>query len=92
MAGFRAGPAVNRILRLAAARRGGLNPPVHPLVQEVATTQTPESLVEQLGGRPGIRLLRSAGFDSGEDICFAEAGREVRKQFGHHLVADHGPS
>ena len=35
-----------------------------PLIQEVVTAQTPESLVERLGGERGVMLLRSAGFDS----------------------------
>ncbi len=39
-------------------------PPVRPLILEIATAQTPESLVEQLAGQPGIALLCSAGFDS----------------------------
>ena len=37
---------------------------MHPLVEEVAATQDPELLVEQLRGEPGIVLLRSALFDS----------------------------
>ena len=35
-----------------------------PFVQEVQTSHTPESLVEQLRGEPGVVLLRSALFDS----------------------------
>ena len=35
-----------------------------PLLQEVQTSHTPESLVEQLRGDPGVVLLRSALFDS----------------------------
>ncbi|HEX5221631.1 MAG TPA: anthranilate synthase component I family protein [Verrucomicrobiae bacterium] len=38
---------------------------MRPLIQEIATTQTPESLVEQLGAR-SIVVLRSAGFDSAQ--------------------------
>ncbi len=53
-------------MRLAATRRDGLNPAVRPLIQEITTAQTPESLVEQLGGKRGIILLRSAGFDSAQ--------------------------
>ena len=34
------------------------------LIQEISTTHTPESLVEQLHGEPGVMLLRSALFDS----------------------------
>lgn len=34
------------------------------LIQEVATGQAPEALIEQLGAAPGVVLLRSAGFDS----------------------------
>jgi len=37
---------------------------MRPLIQEIATTHTPESLVEQLHREPGIVLLRSALFDS----------------------------
>jgi para-aminobenzoate synthetase component 1 len=37
---------------------------MRPLIQEIITTHTPESLVEQLAGERGIVLLRSAGFDS----------------------------
>jgi len=39
---------------------------VRPLIQEIATAQTPELLVEQLGGVAGVVLLRSAGFDSAQ--------------------------
>ena len=35
-----------------------------PLIQEVVTAHTPESLVEQLRGEPGVALLRTALFDS----------------------------
>lgn len=37
---------------------------MRPLIQEIITAQTPESLVGQLAGERGIVLLRSAGFDS----------------------------
>jgi para-aminobenzoate synthetase component 1 len=37
---------------------------MRPLVQEISTGQSPESLVAQLRGEPGIVLLRSALFDS----------------------------
>src|SRR5579872_7149604 len=36
---------------------------MHPLIHEASTAHTPESLVEQLRGEPGIVLLRSASFD-----------------------------
>ena len=39
---------------------------MRPLIQEFATAHTPETLVEQLAGTPGIVLLRSAGFDSAQ--------------------------
>jgi para-aminobenzoate synthetase component I len=58
--------AVNGILRLAPASRDRFNQAVRPLIQEIATAQTPESLVEQLGGSTGVVLLRSAGFDSAQ--------------------------
>jgi para-aminobenzoate synthetase component 1 len=37
---------------------------MRPLIQEVATAHTPESLVENLHGEQGITLLRTAQFDS----------------------------
>ena len=37
---------------------------MRPLIQEITTAHTPESLVEQLHGQSGIVLLRSALFDS----------------------------
>ena len=37
---------------------------MRPLIQEIHTAQTPESLVEQLRGESGIVLLRSNSFDS----------------------------
>src|SRR5687768_12057138 len=37
---------------------------MRPLIQQIQTTHTPESLVEQLRGEPGIVLLRSGFFDS----------------------------
>ncbi|HEY2952223.1 MAG TPA: anthranilate synthase component I family protein [Verrucomicrobiae bacterium] len=37
---------------------------MRPLIQETTTPHTPESLVEQLQGEPGVVLLRSALFDS----------------------------
>src|SRR5437762_1673575 len=37
---------------------------MRPLINEIATAQTSESLVEQLGGEPGVVLFRSGLFDS----------------------------
>jgi para-aminobenzoate synthetase component I len=37
---------------------------MRPLIQEISTAHTPESLAEQLGGEPGLVLLRSALFNS----------------------------
>jgi para-aminobenzoate synthetase component 1 len=37
--------------------------PMRPLILEIATTHTPESLVETLHGAAGIVLLRTAAFD-----------------------------
>lgn len=51
---------------LAAAQIDRLNKGVRPLIQEINAARTPESLVEQLGGLPGVVLLRSAGFDSAQ--------------------------
>ncbi|MDB6121671.1 MAG: Para-aminobenzoate synthase, subunit, partial [Pedosphaera sp.] len=39
---------------------------MRPLIHEIPTAHTPESLVEQLHGEPGIVLLRSALFDSSQ--------------------------
>src|SRR5258708_28021533 len=36
---------------------------MRPLIHEITTQHTPESLVEQLQGEPGVVLLRSAVFD-----------------------------
>jgi para-aminobenzoate synthetase component 1 len=41
-----------------------LNLVVRPLLQEIATLQTPESLAARLAAARGLVLLRSAGFDS----------------------------
>ena len=37
---------------------------MRPLIQEIQTAHTPESLVENLRGESGIILLRSNSFDS----------------------------
>ena len=37
---------------------------MRPSIQEITISHTPESLVEQLHGQPGIVLLRSGFFDS----------------------------
>ena len=37
---------------------------MRPLIQEITTSHTPESLVEVLHGEPGVVLLRSALFDA----------------------------
>ncbi|MDB6112439.1 MAG: trpE 2 [Pedosphaera sp.] len=39
---------------------------MRPLLQEITTQHTPESLVERLSGEPGVVLLRSALFDSAQ--------------------------
>lgn len=51
-------------MRLAARGWRGFNLVVRPFIQEISTTQTPESLVARLAGQRGVVLLRSAGFDS----------------------------
>jgi para-aminobenzoate synthetase component 1 len=51
-------------LRLAARGWRGFNLVVRPFIEEISTTQTPESLVARLAGQRGVVLLRSAGFDS----------------------------
>ena len=42
---------------------------MRPLIQEIPTAHTPESLVENLRGGPGIVLLRSSSFDSPQARC-----------------------
>ncbi|HWD92544.1 MAG TPA: aminodeoxychorismate synthase component I [Verrucomicrobiae bacterium] len=37
---------------------------MRPLIQEIQSGETPESLVENLGGEPGVVLLRTSSFDS----------------------------
>ncbi len=37
---------------------------MRPLIQEIQTAHTPESLVENLRGEPGTVLLRTSQFDS----------------------------
>jgi para-aminobenzoate synthetase component 1 len=37
---------------------------MRPLIEEITTSDSPESLVGQLGGQPGVVLLRSAFYDS----------------------------
>ena len=39
---------------------------MRPLIQEITTPHSPDSLVEQLAGEAGVVLLRSAGFDSAQ--------------------------
>jgi para-aminobenzoate synthetase component 1 len=39
---------------------------MRPLIEEIASTHTPESLVQRLQGEPGVILLRSALFDGGQ--------------------------
>lgn len=39
---------------------------MRPIIHEISTQQTPEELVEQLRGEPGVVLLRSALFDSSQ--------------------------
>jgi len=51
-------------LWLAAFAPGRFNFRVRPFIEVLATTQTPESLVEPLTGSPGVVLLRSAGFEA----------------------------
>ena len=39
---------------------------MRPLIQEIATAPTPESLIESLRGETGVVLLRSSSFDSAQ--------------------------
>src|SRR5437660_2809270 len=46
-----------------------------PLIHEIVSSHSPESLVEQLQGEPGVVLLRSALFDSPQARCSFVAAR-----------------
>jgi para-aminobenzoate synthetase component 1 len=48
---------------------------MRPLIHEITTQHTPESLVERLHGEPGVVLLRSALFDSPQARCSFVAAR-----------------
>src|SRR5579859_4234520 len=48
---------------------------MRPLIHEIATQHSPESLVERLQGEPGVVLLRSALFDSPQARCSFVAAR-----------------
>ena len=48
---------------------------MRPLIHEIITPHTPESLVEQLRNEPGVVLLRSALFDSPQAPCSFVAAR-----------------
>jgi len=66
-----------------------------PLIQEISTAHTPETLIEQLGDEAGLVLLRSSLFDSPEARCsflatrpfltFRSSGSrcELRTKFEH---------
>src|SRR5437879_8588176 len=48
---------------------------MRPLIHEITTQHTPESLIERLQGEPGVVLLRSALFDSAQArYSFVDAG------------------
>ena len=57
-----------------------------PLVQETGSVHTPESLVEQLRGEPGVVLLRSGWFDSPQARYSFVAARPflIFRSFGSH--------
>lgn len=74
---------------------------MRPFIQEIATAQTPELLVEQLTGQCGVVLLRSAGFDSPQArysfvtanpfLTFHSFGSQCEVAFGLSPLA-HSPS
>src|ERR1700722_8090161 len=59
---------------------------MRPLIQEISTAHTPESLVERLRGEPGIVLLRGALFDSSQARYSFVAARPflTLRSFGSH--------
>jgi para-aminobenzoate synthetase component 1 len=67
---------------------------MRPLIQEIATAHTPESLVEQLGGVSGIILLRTSSFDSpSARYSFVTARPFLTfRSFGSQCEITHHPS
>jgi para-aminobenzoate synthetase component 1 len=69
---------------------------MRPLIQEIQTAHTPESLVENLRGESGIILLRSNSFDSPQArYSFVAANPFLTfRSFGSRceIVSDHQPS
>jgi para-aminobenzoate synthetase component 1 len=69
---------------------------MRPLIQEIQTAHTPESLVENLRGERGIVLLRSNSFDSSQARYSFVAARPFLtfRSFGSRceIVSDHQPS
>src|SRR4051794_16392781 len=59
---------------------------MRPIIEEIQTSHTPESLVEQLAGEPGIILLRSGMFDSAQaNYSFVTARPfSTFRSFGSH--------
>jgi para-aminobenzoate synthetase component 1 len=68
---------------------------MRPIVQEITTAQTPESLIEHLCGNAGLMLLRSALFDSPQArYSFVSAQPFLSfRSFGSRCeIAHHAPS
>src|SRR5713226_4871069 len=71
---------------------------MHPLLQEISTTLSPETLVEALHGQPGVLLLRSGFFDSPQARYSFVAARPflLFRSFGSRCeierVDDSGPA
>ncbi len=67
---------------------------MRPLIYEMATAHTPESLVEQLHGAPGTVLLRSALFDAPQARYSFVAGRPFLtfRSFGSRCEITHRDS
>ena len=63
---------------------------MRPLIHEIVSSHSPESLVEQLQGEPGVVLLRSALFDSSQSRYSFVAARPFLtfRSFGPHCETE----
>src|SRR5438477_5121147 len=63
---------------------------MRPLIHEIVSSHSPESLVEQLQGEPGVVLLRSALFDSPQSRYSFVAARPFLtfRSFGPHCETE----
>src|ERR1700723_40804 len=73
---------------------------MRPLIQEIRTAHTPESLVKNLCGEPGIVLLRSLSFDTSPArhsfvaanpfLTFRSCGSQCELRFANEIQIQFG--